>query len=93
MDRNEDPIEFPIDGRLDLHTFRPSEVKDLVSEYIDVCLARGIRHIRIIHGKGTGTLREIVWSILEKHQAVTEYGHDQTAGGWGATAATLKVEN
>ena len=51
---DDDPVELPIDGVLDLHTFSPREVKDLVPEYIGECLRRGITEIRIIHGKGTG---------------------------------------
>ena len=51
------PVSVPIDGTLDLHTFHPSEVADLVPEYLDECLRRGIDHVRIIHGKGKGVLR------------------------------------
>ena len=53
MDGN-NPIEYPIDGILDLHTFRPNEVKDLIPEYLAACRERGILQVRIIHGKGTG---------------------------------------
>ena len=68
-----EPIEFPIDGILDLHTFRPKDVKELVPEYIDACLKRSIFQIRIIHGKGTGALRKTVHSILEKHPDVISF--------------------
>jgi DNA-nicking Smr family endonuclease len=83
-------IEFPIDGVLDLHTFQPDEVKDLVPDYIQACLDKNIYHLRIIHGKGTGTLKAIVWSILEKHPAVAYFRHEDGAGGWGATAVELR---
>ncbi len=62
----DDPVEMPIDGVLDLHTFSPKDVKDLVPEYIGECLRRGITEIRIIHGKGTGTLKAIVHAALKK---------------------------
>ena len=42
-------IELPIDGVLDLHTFSPRDVKDLLSEYISACREKGIFDIRIIH--------------------------------------------
>jgi dsDNA-specific endonuclease/ATPase MutS2 len=85
-----DPIEMPIDGVLDLHTFSPKEVKDLVPEYIGECLRRGITEIRIIHGKGTGTLKAIVIGLLKKDLRVAGFkdaGID--AGGWGATMVSL----
>ena len=84
-------VEMPIEGVLDLHTFRPQEVKELINDYIEECLKRGIYDLRIIHGKGTGTLKAIVHSILKKHQAVLSYRDaDLTAGGWGATEVILK---
>ncbi len=93
MSENENiPTEYPIDGTLDLHTFQPKEVKQLVPDYIDACLENEIYQIRIIHGKGTGTLRRMVQSILEKHPAVERFRHESgSGGGWGATVVDLKV--
>ena len=51
-----DPISLPIDGVLDLHTFRPADVGDLVPAYLAECRKRGIYEVRIIHGKGIGVL-------------------------------------
>jgi len=86
----DDPFEMPIDGVLDLHTFSPKEVRDLVPEYIEECLRRGITEIRIIHGKGTGTLKAIVHSVLEKNPRVASFKDAGTgAGGWGATLVRL----
>jgi len=50
------PVKIPIDGTLDLHTFKPSEAKDLVPEYLKACLEKGIFRVRIVHGKGSGAL-------------------------------------
>lgn len=86
-----EPLELPIDGTLDLHTFRPGEVKDLVPEWLEACRARGILDVRIIHGKGTGALRRTVEAILSRSPLVIEYRPaDETAGGWGATLVTLR---
>ncbi len=87
---SDEPIEFEINGELDLHTFRPSEVGELVPDYIGLCLEKGITRVRIIHGKGTGTLRETVHAILRKDPRVARFQlADQTEGGWGATVAWL----
>ncbi|MGB8958217.1 MAG: Smr/MutS family protein [Candidatus Aminicenantales bacterium] len=91
---DDDAVEMPIDGVLDLHTFSPKDVKDLVPEYIGECLNRGITEIRIIHGKGTGILKAIVQSVLKKDPRVASFkdaGID--AGGWGATLVRLVTHN
>jgi dsDNA-specific endonuclease/ATPase MutS2 len=86
-----EPVEFPIDGILDLHTFDPREVKDLLPEYLALCRGKGILEVRIIHGKGTGTLRETVHSILKKLSEIVSFRLDgEGGGGWGATIVRLK---
>lgn len=84
---------YPLDGTLDLHTFPPGEVKDLVPEYIRVCQEKRILQLRIIHGKGTGTLRRIVRSLLDKNPVVERYWEEGGSGGsWGATIVKLKPQ-
>ncbi len=86
-----DPIEIPIDGVLDLHTFLPKEVKPLLYDYIAACRENGIFSLRIIHGKGTGVLKKRVQGILSAHPHVrTVADAPAAAGGWGATLAELK---
>ena len=86
-------IEIPIDGELDLHTFSPAEVKELVPDYIEACFERGIFELRIVHGKGRGVLRRSVQSILEKHPLVESFRlGDESSGSWGATLVQLKKE-
>lgn len=86
----EDSVELPIDGVLDLHTFHPRDVKDVVPEYIAACRARGILEVRIIHGKGTGALRETVHAVLDRIPAVTAYRPAGDRSGWGATLVSLR---
>ena len=84
-------IKLPIDGTLDLHTFLPEEVMDLVPEYLEACRERGITQVRIIHGKGVGTLRRTVESILHKLSYVESFRTgDETSGGWGAIIVMLR---
>jgi DNA-nicking Smr family endonuclease len=84
------PLELPIDGVLDLHTFQAREVKDLIPDYLAACQERGILQVRIIHGKGTGTLRRTVHAILARLPEVASFGlAKEDAGGWGATMVTL----
>jgi len=93
MDDEPDPIEIPIDGVLDLHQFRPSEVKPLLADYFEVCLEKGIHDVRVIHGKGTGTLRETVHGLLKKSPLVESFQlGDLGSGMWGATLVRLKDE-
>ena len=85
------PVELPIDGVLDLHTFRPQDVKEIVIEYLAACQGKGILEVRIIHGKGIGNLRRTVHSILSKQPEVVSYSLASEAfGGWGATIVHLK---
>ena len=88
----QEPIEYPIDGTLDLHQFQPNEIRDAVIDYIECCLERGIFSLRIVHGKGIGVQREIVHSVLKNHTAVESYRHEGGlgGGGWGATVVDLK---
>ena len=89
MDEPE-PVELPIDGVLDLHTFRPADVKDLVPTYLEECRRRGIHQVRIIHGKGIGALRETVHALLRRTPGVVSFGlAPANAGGWGATCVQL----
>lgn len=86
------PVELPINGVLDLHTFRPSDLKDLLPDYLHGCRTKGILEVRIIHGKGTGALRETVHAILKRLPEVVSFKlADETAGSWGATIVVLKV--
>jgi dsDNA-specific endonuclease/ATPase MutS2 len=90
----DDPVQVPINGTLDLHGFRPSDVKVLVIEYLNECSKKEIHQGRIIHGKGIGTLREIVHSILKSHPKVNSFSlGDSTSGGWGSTSFILHISN
>jgi DNA-nicking Smr family endonuclease len=87
----DEPVEIPVDGVLDLHAFRAEDVKRLVPDYLEECRRQGINHVRIIHGKGTGALRRTVLSLLERNPHVAGFRTaDLSGGGWGATEVVLK---
>ena len=80
------PVKLEINGVLDLHNFRPGEIKDLVMDYLDACKSKGILEVRIIHGKGSGTLRRTVHATLDKISYVQSYSMaGDYNGSWGAT--------
>ena len=86
-----EPINVKIEDTLDLHTFNPREISDLLDDYFSECRKATIFSIRIIHGKGTGKLKRQVHHILKNHKAVTSFsGAPPEAGGWGATIVELK---
>ncbi|MDD9968963.1 MAG: Smr/MutS family protein [Myxococcales bacterium] len=83
-------MELPIDGTLDLHHFRPSDLRTLVPDYLAECRARGILEVRVVHGKGKGHLRRSVHALLERSPIVAAYRlAPPERGGWGATLVDL----
>jgi DNA-nicking Smr family endonuclease len=88
-------VEIPITGELDLHTFRPSEIGDLLPDYFRECAKRGIFSVRVVHGKGTGTLREGVHRLLARLPMVAEWTWPaaEPSGGWGATWVILRRDS
>jgi len=91
MSDPEVPVELEIGDVLDLHSFRPSEVSDVVRDYLDAAWEKGLRELRIIHGRGHGVQRRTVRTLLERDPRVADFGDaPPEAGGWGATWLTLR---
>ena len=85
------PIELEITDVLDLHSFPPREIKDVTRDWLDAAYEKGLRELRIIHGRGVGTQRRIVRSVLEKDPRVIDYEDAPAeAGGWGATLVRMR---
>lgn len=90
MTSDDEPVEIPITGELDLHTFAPRETAAVLDAYVDACLSRGLYALRVIHGKGTGTRRETVHAWLRRDPRVLGFRlGDESSGGWGATLVQL----
>jgi DNA-nicking Smr family endonuclease len=88
----DEPVRIEITNELDLHAFQPREVGDLLVDYLNECQKLGILHVRVIHGKGTGTLRSGVHAALSKMPIVESWAWPAAAngGGWGATWVHLR---
>jgi len=85
------PVSVEIDGTLDLHLYKPKQVKKIVRSYLDACHAKGVVELRIIHGKGIGNLRRTVHALLERDSRVAGFRLGGAGeGGWGATIVALK---
>jgi dsDNA-specific endonuclease/ATPase MutS2 len=89
-DLDERTVKLEIGDVLDLHSFRPQDVPSVVREYLDAASESGLKRLRIIHGRGTGTQRRTVRTLLGRDRRVAEFGDAPSeAGGWGATWVTL----
>jgi DNA-nicking Smr family endonuclease len=86
----EDPATpVPIEPEFDLHSFSPRDIPSVVDEYITAAHERGLRRLRLIHGRGRGVQRGIVQSVLDQHPLVKEFW-DDTDSHLGATWCLLK---
>ncbi len=84
------PVPLPITGELDLHTFRPRDLGELIPAWLDACRERGLLRVRIVHGKGSGTLRTTVHALLRRSPHVRSFRlGNEAEGSWGATVAVL----
>jgi DNA-nicking Smr family endonuclease len=81
--------QVPIEDALDLHTFNPRDIKSVVEEYVNAAWERGLREVRLIHGRGQGVQRGIVQQALERHPLVIEFW-DAPETHLGATVARLR---
>lgn len=89
-DAGDEVVVPALTDELDLHTFQPRECADVVDEYLRAASEAGFTTVRIVHGKGTGTLRRIVHGVLDGHPVVASYALAAGAtGGWGATLVEL----
>ncbi len=88
-----EPVAIPITDIFDLHTIQPRDVKVVVEEYLLEARRLGFRSVRIIHGKGIGVQREMVWSIIDRTPFVIDWTDaPPEAGGLGATIVRLRLE-
>ena len=85
------PVKMPIEDTLDLHTFKPKDVPDLLVDYFAACIDANIYSVRVVHGKGKGILKKRVQELLKNNPLVESFSNaPYGAGGWGATLVELK---
>jgi DNA-nicking Smr family endonuclease len=92
LNHNEiEPLKLAIEDVLDLHTFHPKDIPNLLEDYFCECMKAGIFSVRIIHGKGKGVQKRRVQRLLKENPVVVSFKDaPREAGGWGATLVALK---
>ncbi len=82
-----------ITNKIDLRGNRYDEARHKLTKYIDNVLLAGYKEVEIIHGKGTGALREAVSEVLESHPHISSYRLGrQEEGGSGVTIAQFNQQ-
>jgi DNA mismatch repair protein MutS2 len=85
------PAPEPVALELDLRGYRAAEIEPLLDRYLENAYRSGLPFVRIIHGKGTGALRQVVRELLSTHPAVHKHELAPVEqGGDGATVAMLR---
>jgi DNA-nicking Smr family endonuclease len=88
---DEGAVVLPLDGELDLHPFAPRDIPSVVEEYVRACHEKGVRHLRLAHGRGRGVQRAVVQRVLRSLPEVESFQDAPPgAGGWGATVVVLR---
>lgn len=80
---------IPIEPELDLHTFAPRDIPNVVADYLDAAAEKGLDVVRLVHGRGRGVQRGIVQQALDRHPRVVEFWDDADAH-LGATFARIR---
>ncbi|MBP7416947.1 MAG: Smr/MutS family protein [Pyrinomonadaceae bacterium] len=87
-----EPVEIEITDSLDLHSFSPKDIRNVVDAYLAEAHKKGFATVRIIHGKGVGVQREIVRKVLSETDFVRSFKNaPEFSGSWGATIVSLDV--
>ncbi|MCZ6783892.1 MAG: Smr/MutS family protein [Proteobacteria bacterium] len=85
------PVVVPIEESIDLHSFHPREIVEVVDAYLDAAREAGFREVRLIHGRGKGVQRARVRAFLEGDPRIERFVEAPPGrGGWGATIAWLR---
>jgi dsDNA-specific endonuclease/ATPase MutS2 len=58
------PFQIPIEETIDLHAFRPADVREVARDYLEAAYDRGYKEVRLIHGRGRGVQRALIQQML-----------------------------
>ena len=75
---------------LDIRGMRAEEALINLEQFLDDSVRSGLSQVRVIHGKGTGALRQAVRSTVKSHPLVNRYESEaDNVGGDGSTVILL----
>jgi dsDNA-specific endonuclease/ATPase MutS2 len=90
MTADDESVAVPLEDSLDLHSFAPRDIPDVVEEYLEAARAAGFAEVRLIHGRGRGVQRARIHALLARLPGVVRaYEAPPERGGWGATVVVL----
>jgi DNA mismatch repair protein MutS2 len=73
----------------DMRGWRAADVADRLERYLNDAYLAGLHEVRLIHGKGSGALRQVVRDLLREHPLVTSFRGGGSDGGEGVTVASM----
>ena len=84
------PLALAITDSLDLHSFQPGEIHELIADYLEAAIEAGLLELLIIHGRGAGVQRQAVRALLAADSRVQAFGDVPERAG-GATWLRLRA--
>ena len=91
-EETDEPFRIPIEDALDLHPFRPNEIRDVTRDYLDEARRLGFTEVRLIHGRGKGVQRANVQRVLRELSYVTGVYDDAHLGATVVIMAPLSLK-
>jgi DNA-nicking Smr family endonuclease len=84
--------QWPVQDELDLHGLTRAQAEPMLDQFLRYCAARGMKCVRVIHGKGQGVLRHAVRNALADSRDVMAFCEAPPGqGGGGAVLVLLRA--